>query len=146
MVLVSKENKRKIFEYLLAEGVLVVKKDTYLPKHQNLSDVPNLQVMMIIKSLKSRGFVQEVFCWQWAYYTVTNKGVQFLVKELCKLFFMVNLPCSTPGRHRSRYLQEEARYHRSQSQGRGRRREVKQTRGRGNQSRRPWQRPALSSA
>jgi len=51
MVLVSKENKRKIFEYLLAEGVLVVKKDTYLPKHQNLSDVPNLQVMMIVKSL-----------------------------------------------------------------------------------------------
>ena len=91
MVLVSKENKRKIFEYLLAEGVLVVKKDSYLPKHQNLSDVPNLQVMMIIKSLKSRGFVQEVFCWQWAYYTVTNKGVQFLVKELCKLFSMVNL-------------------------------------------------------
>ena len=42
--------------------------------------------MMIVKSLKSRGFVQEVFCWQWAYYTVTNKGVQFLVKELCKLY------------------------------------------------------------
>ncbi len=42
MVLVSKENKRKIFEYLLAEGVLVVKKDSYLPKHQNLTDVPNL--------------------------------------------------------------------------------------------------------
>ena len=41
--------------------------------------------MMIVKSLKSKGLVQDVFCWQWAYYTITNKGVQFLVKELCKL-------------------------------------------------------------
>jgi small subunit ribosomal protein S10e len=53
MVLVSKENKRKIFEYLLKEGVIVVKKDAYLPKHQHIPDVPNLQVMMIVKSLKS---------------------------------------------------------------------------------------------
>ena len=53
MVLVSKENKRKIYEYLLKEGVIVVKKDAYLPKHQHLTDVPNLHVMMIVKSLKS---------------------------------------------------------------------------------------------
>ena len=53
MVLVSKENKRKIYEYLLKEGVIVVKKDSYLPKHQHIADVPNLQVMMIVKSLKS---------------------------------------------------------------------------------------------
>ena len=81
MVLVSKENKRKIYEYLLNEGVIVVKKDSYLPKHQQL-DVPNLHVQMIVKSLKSQGFLQEVFCWQWAYYTITNKGAQYLVKEL----------------------------------------------------------------
>ena len=37
MVLVSKENKRKIYEYLLNEGVIVVKKDAYLPKHQHLT-------------------------------------------------------------------------------------------------------------
>jgi small subunit ribosomal protein S10e len=81
MVLVSKENKRKIYEYLLNEGVIVVKKDSYLPKHQQL-DVPNLHVQMIVKSLKSKGFLQEVFSWQWAYYTITNKGVAYLVKEL----------------------------------------------------------------
>jgi small subunit ribosomal protein S10e len=63
MVLVSKENRKKIYEYLLAEGVIVVKKDSYLPKHQHLQDVPNLQVMMILKSLKSKGLVQDVFCW-----------------------------------------------------------------------------------
>jgi len=63
MVLVSKENKRKIYEYLLKEGVIVVKKDAYLPKHQHLTDVPNLHVMMIVKSLKSRGYLQDVFSW-----------------------------------------------------------------------------------
>ena len=62
MVLVSKENKRKIYEYLLNEGVIVVKKDSYLPKHQQL-EVPNLHVQMIVKSLKSKGFLQEVFSW-----------------------------------------------------------------------------------
>jgi small subunit ribosomal protein S10e len=86
MVLVSKENRRKIYEYLLTEGVIVVKKDSYLPKHQHLQDVPNLQVMMILKSLKSKGHVQDVFCWQWSYFTVNNKGVAFLVKELGKLY------------------------------------------------------------
>mgnify|MGYP001807247487 CR=1 FL=1 len=85
MVLVSKENRKKIYEYLLAEGVIVVKKDSYLPKHQHLQDVPNLQVMMILKSLKSKGLVQDVFCWQWSYYTVTIKGVTFLTKELGKI-------------------------------------------------------------
>ena len=62
MVLVSKENKRKIYEYLLNEGVIVVKKDSYLPRHQQLA-VPNLHVQMIVKSLKSKGFLQEVFNW-----------------------------------------------------------------------------------
>ena len=63
MVLVPKENKKKIYRYLLQEGVIVVKKDGYLPKHQQLKDVANLHVMMIVKSLKSKGFLQEVFSW-----------------------------------------------------------------------------------
>ena len=63
MVLVSKENKRKIYEYLLKEGVIVVKKDSYLPKHQHLTDVSNLEVMMVVKSLKSKGFLNDVFNW-----------------------------------------------------------------------------------
>lgn len=37
---------------------------------------------MIVKSLKSQGYLIDVFNWQWSYYTVTNKGVNFLVKAL----------------------------------------------------------------
>merc|ERR1719266_1979527 len=31
---------------------------------------------------KSQGYLQDIFNWQWCYYTVTNKGVAFLVKAL----------------------------------------------------------------
>ena len=81
MVLVSKEQKRKVFTYILKEGVIVVKKDAYLPQHAQV-DVPNLQVMMIVKSLKSRGCLNEVYNWGWMYYFLTDDGVKFLIKAL----------------------------------------------------------------
>ena len=86
MVLVSKEEKRAIYQYLLQEGVIVVRKDSYLPRHQHIEKVKvsNLKVMMIVKSLKSQGFLIDTFNWQWSYYTVTSKGVNFLVKALGK--------------------------------------------------------------
>ena len=81
MVLVTRENRRALFTYLLREGVIVVKKDAYLPKHQQV-DVPNLHAMMVVKSLKSRGCLQEVYNWGWAYYFLTNQGIEYLIKEL----------------------------------------------------------------
>ncbi len=90
MVLVSRAEKRAIFTYLLKEGVIVVRKDSYLPKHQSL-DVPNLKVMMIVKSLTSQGYLNQVFNWQWNYYTVTVKGVAFLAKALGKCAFAILL-------------------------------------------------------
>lgn len=84
MVLVSKAEKRAIYTYLLKEGVIVVRKDSYLPRHQSISEVPNLKVMMIVKSLVSQGFLSQVFNWQWHYFTVTSKGVSFLAKALGK--------------------------------------------------------------
>ena len=82
MVLVSRDNRRTIFTYLLREGVVVVKKDAYLPQHQQITSVPNLHVMMITKSLKSKGYLSEVYNWGWKYYFLTNEGVSFLIKEL----------------------------------------------------------------
>ena len=86
MVLVSKEEKRAVYQYLLQEGVIVVRKDSYLPRHQHIEKVkvPNLKVQMIVKSLQSQGFLNEVFNSQWNYYTLTSKGVNFLVKALGK--------------------------------------------------------------
>jgi len=79
---VSRAEKRAIFTYLLKEGVIVVRKDAYLPRHQNITEVANLKVMMIVKSLTSQGYLAQVFNWQWNYYSVTNKGVTFLAKAL----------------------------------------------------------------
>ena len=82
MVLVSRENRRTAFEYILREGVIVVKKDAYLPQHQQVTSVSNLHMMMIVKSLKSRGYLNEVYTWGWSYYFLTNAGVKFLIQEL----------------------------------------------------------------
>ena len=97
MVLVSKAERRAIYTYLLREGVIVVRKDSYLPVHQHISDVSNLKVMMIVKSLKSQGYLNDVFNWQWCYYTVTMKGVSFLAKSLGKFHLRVFSVCDTCG-------------------------------------------------
>ena len=82
MVLVSKAQKRSVYEYLMENGVLVVKKDSYLPKHQHITNVPNLIVQMVVKSMKSRGLIDEVFNWQWSYYFLNETGVKYLGKAL----------------------------------------------------------------
>ena len=107
MVLVSKEEKRAIYSYLLREGVLVVKKDPYLTKHHSIEGVHNLKVMMIVKSLKSRGYLNDVYSWKWSYYTVTNKGVNFLVKALGKFQTTILTHFRCPNRCCPRNLQEE---------------------------------------
>merc|ERR1712032_390379 len=82
MVLVSKEQRRTVFKYLLREGVIVVKKDAYFPFHQHCTTVPNLQVMMVVKSLKSRGCLNMAYNWGWSYYFLTKEGVTYLIQEL----------------------------------------------------------------
>eukprot|EP01015_Nassula_variabilis_P032490 TRINITY_DN75_c1_g1_i1.p3 TRINITY_DN75_c1_g1~~TRINITY_DN75_c1_g1_i1.p3 ORF type:complete len:121 (-),score=31.53 TRINITY_DN75_c1_g1_i1:57-419(-) len=81
MVLVSKRDKKRVFEHLLNEGVIVVKKDLTLPQHKE-TGVPNLHVWMILKSLKSRDHVELVYNWRHYYYFLKNPGVEYLRKEL----------------------------------------------------------------
>ena len=52
--------------------------------------------MMVVKSLKSKGYLQDVFAWQWGYYFLMNDGVKFLVQELGKYFFLLWLLAGTP--------------------------------------------------
>ncbi|KAJ7914855.1 Plectin/S10 domain-containing protein [Mycena leptocephala] len=69
-MIITKENRRVIYENLFKEGVLVAKKDFNAPKHEEL-DVPNLQP-------HSKGFVKTQFSWQWYYYVLTPEGVEYL--------------------------------------------------------------------
>ena len=82
MVLISKAHRRAVYEYLIGEGVIVVKKDPYLPKHTHITSVPNLVVMMIMKSLKSRRYVVGCFNWQWSYYSLNDAGVKYICEYL----------------------------------------------------------------
>jgi len=59
------------------KGVLCAKKDFHAPKHAFL-EVPNLSVIKLCQSLRSRGYVKEQFSWQWYYYFLTNEGIEYL--------------------------------------------------------------------
>ncbi len=38
--------------------------------------------MMIVKSLRSKGCLNEVYNWGWSYYFLKDEGIAFLIKEL----------------------------------------------------------------
>jgi len=76
-MLVPKKHRQAVYSYLFKEGVIVVKKDPFLAKHQYL-EVPNIQAMKLLQSLKSRAYVKEQFSWQHYYYTLTDEGIEYL--------------------------------------------------------------------
>jgi small subunit ribosomal protein S10e len=82
MVLISKEERQAVYQYLLREGTLVVKKDVALEKHQDIQLVANLKVMMICKTLKSKGHLAEKFNWQWYYFNLTEDGIRAMCEYL----------------------------------------------------------------
>ena len=58
-MLISKKNRIEIYKYLFREGVLYAEKDFNLPKHPSI-DVPNLHVIKLMQSLKSKELVTEL--------------------------------------------------------------------------------------
>ncbi|KAF2896939.1 hypothetical protein ILUMI_09233 [Ignelater luminosus] len=77
-MLMPKQNKISIYEYLFKEGVMVAKKDFNAPKHPELELIPNVQVIKTLQSLKSRGYVREQFAWRHFYWYLTNEGIDYL--------------------------------------------------------------------
>ncbi|ODV82231.1 uncharacterized protein CANTADRAFT_43447 [Suhomyces tanzawaensis NRRL Y-17324] len=80
-MLIPREERKKIHQYLFQEGVVVAKKDFNQPKHEEI-DTRNLFVIKALQSLTSKGFVKTQFSWQYYYYTLTDEGVDFLRTEL----------------------------------------------------------------
>jgi small subunit ribosomal protein S10e len=80
MVLVSSADRRKLYAYLLQEGVFCTKKDN-IARHEGL-DITHLQCFLVMRSLKSRKFVTEVFSWRVHYYFLTQAGVIYLREYL----------------------------------------------------------------
>ncbi|XP_026458526.1 40S ribosomal protein S10-1-like [Papaver somniferum] len=80
-VIISENNRRDISKYMFQEGVLYAKKDFNLAKHPAI-DVPNLQVIKLIQSFKSKEYVRETFAWMHYYWFLTNEGIEFLRNHL----------------------------------------------------------------
>ncbi|TYK16623.1 40S ribosomal protein S10-1-like [Cucumis melo var. makuwa] len=76
-VIISEKNRREISKYLFQEGVCYAKKDYNLAKHPEI-DVPNLQVIKLMQSFKSKEYVRETFAWMHYYWYLTNDGIEFL--------------------------------------------------------------------
>ncbi|KAJ3311860.1 hypothetical protein HDV06_003107 [Boothiomyces sp. JEL0866] len=76
-MLISKDNRKQIYQYLFQEGVLVAQKDYNLPLHPEIK-VRNLEVIKALQSLNSRGYVKTQFSWQYYYYTLTAEGIEYL--------------------------------------------------------------------
>ncbi|KAI9022606.1 Plectin/S10 domain-containing protein [Hyaloraphidium curvatum] len=80
-MLIPTKNRKAIYGYLFQEGVVVAQKNFNAPKHQDI-DVPNLQVIKALQSMRSRGYVREQFSWQYYYYFLTDSGIEYLREYL----------------------------------------------------------------
>ena len=63
--------------FYIIEGCIVAKKDYSHRKHDALP-VRNLHVVKLLQSLKSKGYVKEQFNWQYLYYFLNDKGIEYL--------------------------------------------------------------------
>eukprot|EP00694_Reclinomonas_americana_P006490 EC796773.1.p1 GENE.EC796773.1~~EC796773.1.p1 ORF type:complete len:214 (+),score=13.48 EC796773.1:44-685(+) len=82
MVHITKAQKRAVYEYLFQEGVMVAKKDKSLTTQHADVPVPNLFVMLVMRSLVSKGHVKETFAWRHYYWFLTNQGIEALREYL----------------------------------------------------------------
>jgi small subunit ribosomal protein S10e len=75
---IPKEHRVATFAYLFKEGVLVVKKDKKSETHPAIEGPTNLEVLNLMKSLTSSGYVKTTFSWQYNYCYLTDEGVEYL--------------------------------------------------------------------
>ncbi|EAS06405.1 40S ribosomal protein S10, putative (macronuclear) [Tetrahymena thermophila SB210] len=80
MVHVLKATKIRIYKQLLQDGVFVLKKD--FEGHHEETGVPNLHCYILVRSLKDRGFLEEIFNWGFTYYYLNKEGCEYLKTKL----------------------------------------------------------------
>jgi small subunit ribosomal protein S10e len=80
MVKVSTKDRRKIYDYLLSEGVFAVRKDNV--GSNEILNIKNIECFLVMRSLLSRKYVEEIFNWQWHYYFLKPEGIKYLREYL----------------------------------------------------------------
>jgi small subunit ribosomal protein S10e len=81
-MLISKKTRIAVYSYLFKEGTMVVHKDRQSPKHSDELPISNLEVMCLLRSFASKGYVNMTFNWGYYYYYLTNEGIDFLRQYL----------------------------------------------------------------
>merc|ERR1712048_467131 len=75
----------KIYTTLFQDGVMVAEKICKRNAgrmHNDVKDVPNLNVIKACQSLTSRGYLKQQFAWRHFYWVLTNEGVAYLREYL----------------------------------------------------------------
>ena len=81
-MIVPKKNRLAVYSYLFKEGVLVAKKDV-VNKHPRIEgDIPNVEVLALMKSFVSRGLVKHTYNWRYNYYYLKDEGIEYLREYL----------------------------------------------------------------
>lgn len=79
---VPKSFRDDVYRFLFTEGVIACKKDRLGNWTGTLGGKPFtgpcIQVMQLMRSLKSRDLIKEQFAWRHYYWTLNDKGVQFM--------------------------------------------------------------------
>lgn len=82
---------------------MVAADDAQAFSHMELKDVPNLQVMKLMQSLTSRGYVRRTYTWKHHYWFLTNEGITYLREYL-------NLPeMIVPNTHKKQQARPSSR-------------------------------------
>ena len=81
MVQIQKAEKKAVYRHLLMEGVMVIHKNFTSAPHKG-TNVANIKVWMLLKSLKDRGYVELVFNWQYYYYFLNQEGKKYIAEFL----------------------------------------------------------------
>lgn len=100
---IPKENRIATFSYLFQEGVLVVKKDPKPATHPHIEGPSNLEVLMLMKSLQSKGYVRITFSWQYNYCYLTDEGIEYLRS------YLALPPEIVPATHKKSAMRPEGR-------------------------------------
>lgn len=78
---------------------------TYVDENGKLCNPTYLHVNCIMQSLESRGVVKDTFAWRHHYYLLTEKGEQFIRKELDLTDDVLPTPYSKPNIKPPQYAQ-----------------------------------------
>ena len=77
-----KSHRIAILTYLFKEGVVVAKKEWNLPKHPDIEEATNLEVIKLMTSLTSKDLVSCRFSWKHYYWFLNDEGIEWLREYL----------------------------------------------------------------